>query len=41
MALYENHGSDGNLVFESIACRAPMEGLYHRVNFRKEEELTA
>ena len=29
---------NGHVVFESIACRVPMEGLYHRVNFSKEED---
>jgi len=31
----------GHVVFDSIACRIPMEGLYHRVNFRSEEDLPA
>jgi len=29
---------NGHVVFESIACRVSMEGLYHRVNFSKEED---
>jgi Uma2 family endonuclease len=32
---------NGHVVFESIACRVPMEGLYHRVNFKNEEERPA
>ena len=27
----------GHVVFDSIACRIPMEGLCHRVNFKTEE----
>ncbi len=34
----ETTDPNGHVVFDSIACRIPMEGLYHRVNFKKEEE---
>jgi Uma2 family endonuclease len=34
----ETTDPNGHVVFDSIACRIPMEGLYHRVNFRKEDE---
>jgi Uma2 family endonuclease len=34
----ETTDPNGFVVFESIASRIPMEGLYHRVNFRKEDE---
>jgi Uma2 family endonuclease len=37
----ETTDPNGHVVFESIACRVPMEGLYHRVNFKKEEDLPA
>jgi Uma2 family endonuclease len=37
----ETTDSNGHVVLESIACRVPMEGLYHRVNFKKEEDLPA
>jgi Uma2 family endonuclease len=37
----ETTDANGHVVFESIACRVPMEALYHRVNFRKEEDLPA
>jgi len=37
----ETTDPNGHVVFESIACRISMEGLYHRVNFKKEEESPA
>jgi Uma2 family endonuclease len=37
----ETTDPNGYVTFESIACRIPMEGLYHRVNFKKEEDLPA
>jgi len=37
----ETTDPNGHVVFETIACRIPMQGLYHRVNFRKEEDLPA
>jgi Uma2 family endonuclease len=37
----ETMDPNGHITFESIACRVPMEGLYHRVNFKKEEDLPA
>jgi Uma2 family endonuclease len=29
---------NGHVVFESVACRVSLEGLYHRVKFRKDDE---
>ena len=29
---------NGHVVFESVACRVSMEGLYHRVKFRKDDD---
>ena len=37
----ETTDPNGHVVFESVACRIPMEGLYHRVNFKNEEDLPA
>jgi Uma2 family endonuclease len=37
----ETSDPNGHIVFESIACRIPMEGIYHRLNFKKEEESQA
>jgi Uma2 family endonuclease len=37
----ETSNPNGHVIFESIACRIPMEGLYHRVNFKTEEDLPA
>jgi len=35
----ETTDPNGHISFESIACRVPMEGLYHRVSFKTEEDL--
>jgi Uma2 family endonuclease len=35
----ETTDPNGHFVFESIACRIPIAGLYHRVNFKKEDDL--
>jgi hypothetical protein len=37
----ETTDPNGQVVFDSIACRVPMAGIYRRVNFRNEEDLPA